>query len=413
MTYNIYDNIPSYEEFLAASEQVGEEKDVFASRHGDNGYVVFKYSKNASFARRWNPVAYYGRGIIFDELDNNRLVCLPFPKFFNLDETQGSEEYAHLSRLPASIREAEVLFKEDGSMISVFLGRDGELMTSTPGSTCSEQSLWAKNWLVNHPSYEKMRGDFRAGKYRCLVMEAVYPGSKMVLSYTKEELILIAAQIPGEQSDSWIYANHSQLREIASSYDVTCVKQYQFDDIAQLRQDMKVAENLEGFVLHFPNHNGFRVKVKSDWYVAKHRTIGNVHPNLIYDVIQHGSMKNVNQYEEFHARCIEAIVELEEEFRSPFLKAMDLMRYFYEEQYINSIESSLDLVKYELGIQSLSELPRKDIVLKMRELRIEEKRFGDIFRADEGKFFVTRMFVADMWEWAVKQTDFSRFSFEE
>jgi hypothetical protein len=410
--YDIYAGIPSYNDFVALENNQGDDRLIFPSRHGDSGLVVFKYSKAASFSRTWNDITVNARGIIFDDTAGD-LICLPFKKFFNLGETND-----HRSQFPEglSLRDAEVLFKEDGSMICVFLWND-RLMTSTPGSTNSEQSQWAKEWIENHPAYDSMLQDFRDGKYRCLIFEAVYPGSKVVLEYEKDELILIAGQVPGEViENSWVYATHDELLDIGEKYNVSVTRIFKFDDMQEVVDLLNSTQNMEGFVLHFPSC-GFRVKVKSEWYVNRHRILGRIHPNMIFDLWNQERFRKVTDFDTFINEALSLISEMEEEHRAPFLAAIHHCQQDHEE-YINNIVTNYNRIVNSMRSAGADPNDQKLFAYEVNNSRLPKMGIaGQIFQYHKKGIEAIRQandrYMKALWDSQRERVNFKKFTFNE
>lgn len=362
-TYNIYENIPTFDQFVQIQDAT---KFLECSKTGK--YVLFKYSKETQFSKAWDDVTLNARGIVFDQ-NTGECVMLPFTKFFNLEEN----EYPQ-AQLPAPITEAEVLFKEDGSMCAIWLGSDGQLMTSTPGSIESPQALWAREWLRNHSSYDKILSYFLDGKVRCLICEVIYEGSRVVLNYSTDELILLAAQIPSDDDDvtpetlserpystrKWIYANHQELKELGDTFQLTTVKQFTFDDIDTLRSELRSAQNLEGFVLHYPS-TGFRLKVKSAWYLVEHKMTQRISPILLRDALtnifaKNGENRNASEAIASLRNVVTSIPEeysaRYEEFLASFSEMATHIISLREEVYNRNFEQSTSRKEFALGVIS-------------------------------------------------------------
>jgi len=304
----MYDKIPTIEEFEAAVEAGRINKSEF------NDYVLYKYRKDTVYARDWDNVTLYSRGIIFDKL-TGECVGIPFKKFFNLDET-GCE----MSHFPNDLN-YEILEKMDGSMGCIFLTRDNELYVSTPGSFLSDQAIWATKWIRNHENYELIKKKFISGEIRCLVAEIICPLSRVVVPYDFEGMVAIAAH-----NKDGKYLCHTELTSLANEIDFKVCRKFYFDSVDDVRRHLDTVIDFEGFVLHWP-HTGYRVKMKGEDYCVKHRILSSIHPNRIDEAIE-GSEENAKAVFD----SIEAIlVEFPEEFVEPYRHAVDELKTSFDE----------------------------------------------------------------------------------
>lgn len=400
----LYANVPSYEEFVAA-EQAGR---VNASRRGD-GYVVFKYSLQTTYARDWDNVTEHARGIIFDEQEGNRLVAFPYRKFWNAFELGGNDPRAELPS--DGIRSAEILEKLDGSMGMIWLGRDGELNVSTPGSTCSDQASWATDHLRAMPEYDTLRRAFVAGLYRSVITEIIYPGSRMVLNYgDARKLVVTGVQVRDGLGD-YRFMDHSELQMFGHTYGFEVVKIYTFADFAELRLMMKDMTDQEGFVLHWPYSGGFRLKLKCEWYLHLHRTISNIHPNRIEEAFRLHDLRASTDFEDFMHSANVCVMNFPEEFREPYDQALALLRSRYEnevalmEGYRALVVAHVDAFGYEAKSPAYISAAAREI--GAGRIDVPRNYMGSVLSLIRGDFkMVTQGRVVGWWNDVRTQVDF-------
>lgn len=332
--YNVYENLPSLKEIL----QANEEGRVNVSRHDD--YLVCKYSQKTVNSKDWDRITLNSRGTIYDER-TGELVFLPFPKFFNYRENELQASY-----LPASgISGAEILEKLDGSLGAIWQDREGEIRVSTPGSLISEQAVWATSWLRNHEKYNEIKESFSSNSIIGMVGEILYPGSKVVVNYDYQKVkgIKITAAQVFRSGGNIQYCNHEELNCISKKFNLATCDIYNFNEIDEIINYLKIAENFEGFILHWPN-SGFRLKMKSDEYIRIHRTISRIHPNRIEEVILSQKAIKSKSFNDILQLIEECINQFPEEHRKPYEEACYLMN-IESKKIQKDIEKGISLIK--------------------------------------------------------------------
>ena len=154
----------------------------------------------------------------------------------------------------------------DGSLILLF-GYEGERLFATRGSFESEQAVWAADWFGRHAAgYLPPVGE-------TLLMEAIYPGNRIVVDYAgKEELVALGSvDLMGSDTESW--------KSLPAP-----VRQAMFYGMADPRTIPHT--DGEGFVLRWPD--GTRAKVKLDEYVRLHRMIFGTSTKTIWASLRAG-----------------------------------------------------------------------------------------------------------------------------
>ena len=253
------------------------------------------------------------------------MIALPFPKFFNYGQTDCS-----MSSCPSEdVNSFEVLEKMDGSMGAIWMGRDLELYVSTPGSMTSPQALWATQWLRNHSTYSVMRTLFRQGIIRCVVVEIIYEGSFIVVRYPEERrgLVITACQTANYDTDAYYpygaafaYDSYGALTILGNALNLPVCKRYYFNSLEEVFHSLTDMDNMEGYVLHWPE-TGHRIKLKCQDYLKAHYARTETHPNRIAEVIRNeGKGKS---YEEIIALCRQWVGLLADEYNQPYSQAID------------------------------------------------------------------------------------------
>ena len=197
------------------------------------------------------PQATEARGITFNE--NGDCICRPFEKFFNVNENPQTQE----NLISTNFHNATVFPKIDGSMITPVLF-DNEIRLKTKKSFFSEVALLAQDHFtpeLNELSLHFLRQNFTP------IFEFTHPNNRVVIRYRYNKhftLIALRHQITGE------YRSLDDIPD-GTTYDVS--RPVQFESFDDMKLCHECFENLEGWVIQFPNQ---RVKLKTKWYIDRH-----------------------------------------------------------------------------------------------------------------------------------------------
>lgn len=234
-------------------------KHINAQRHPTAPLTILNYTQKVQYERAWTPETVAARGLIVD--DQRRIVALPFPKFFNLDE--------HGPDWTPPAGEFTVTAKLDGSLGILYRAPDG-LAIATRGSFVSEQAVHATRLFRSR--YAALPWDADRCTY---LFEIIYPQNRIVVDYgATDDLVLLAVLDTATGADlplpAW-YPHHVRV----------------YDGIADLAALRALEEgNAEGFVVRFAD--GQRVKLKFAEYVRLHRLVTGVTARAIWDVLRSG-----------------------------------------------------------------------------------------------------------------------------
>jgi RNA ligase len=236
----------------------------------DQGYIVsqthptlpltiYNYTAQTQYERYWNAVTLNCRGLVLD--DRYQPIARPLPKFFNLQEHQGT--------VPDGV--PTIYEKLDGSLILLFCYA-GQWQAASRGSFTSDQAVKAKALLHNY-DLEVLDQSYT------YLLEVIYPNNRIVVDYgDAERLVLLAAvqTATGAELDldgvAW--------PDRAQTYAATTLP----DWIASLNPSDYA--NQEGFILKWPN--GFRLKYKLDDYVRLHRILTRIQAKDIWECLSQG-----------------------------------------------------------------------------------------------------------------------------
>jgi RNA ligase len=281
--------------------------------------AIFKYSQNCVCEKNWNVFSLMSRGLILD-LENRRVLAVPFLKFFNYNELIDPNDVMTASYVVSN--------KYDGSLIILF-EYDHKWITATCGSFISEQAIWAKEWIDKYQSESK----FCSGN--TYLFEAIYPENKIVVDYDFMGLVLLSIYDP-----YGIEYSRDVLCKEAEDLGLQVSKVYNFDDMDSLLSNAKTLDkNNEGYVIRF--NNGVRLKVKGDEYVRVHRLISKVTPLAIWEM-----MLNNDDLEDVKKELPE---EMEKDFDIIVSVISGHLKTFIEEvEYVHS--KTCHMTDKELGI---------------------------------------------------------------
>lgn len=223
---------------------------------------IFNYNY-ASYSDWLKPGALECRGIMFEIEDGEpvRILSRPMEKFFNLNENPFT--------IGLDLKHVDYLMeKADGSLISSYV-IDGYAYFKSKGSVQSDQSYEA-NKLLNSVEYTDIRNVIKEYSGTTFNFEYVAPSNRIVLQYDKPELILLNAR----DNETGKYVPYEDLEKNPATRKYL-VKRYKVVD--GWLDDAYKAEGIEGYVCEMKN--GLKFKVKSEWYVALHRTKDSITSN--------------------------------------------------------------------------------------------------------------------------------------
>ena len=229
----------------------------------DGPLELWCYTTKAIYERAWRPIVRAARGLVINR-SLREVVATPFPKFFNLGETD-----ALVPDEPF-----EVFEKVDGSLIIIF--HDGHRWrAATKGSLDSEQVFWAEKQLAAVDLAALQPGT-------TYLAEAVYPENRIVIEYDHSGLVLLGAyDLAGTELETariHALANHLGWRA-ARTEAVT-----KLTDL--MPRTNELPHDQEGFVLRF--YSGERLKLKGAAYRRLHAAIAKVTPLGLWDVMAAG-----------------------------------------------------------------------------------------------------------------------------
>ena len=325
--------LPAFRQHIAQREEV---------MHNDlDGYPGYKvFFPYVSFAETYIDMTLREcRGIVFDE-ETGACVSRPLHKFFNL----GERDSTRVENLDWGMV-VRVMDKRDGSMIHAFLDKNGEVgfkSKKTPKSDVSKVALdFAHKSQIGYIEFCHVC----LGKGYTPIFEYTDPQFRIVLKYDEPQLSLLHVR----NNHTGEYLTEDALRDAAKIYGVPVVDAAEIAKIPA-KEDLgrfllKAAETItgiEGWIVQFSN--GEMVKVKTRWYLERHRAITFVRER---DIAQLVLSEGVDDFKSSLTSMGESIAEIE--------KIEHRVRTI-----LNSIRTDVDVL-YE----SVKHLTGKDAVMAL------------------------------------------------
>lgn len=231
-------------------EKYYDQKLLIKQNHPTLPLIIWNYSPKTQYEKLWDDLTLMCRGLVTDT-DGN-IVARSFNKFFNLEEEKNipNEPY-------------EIYEKLDGSLIILFW-YNNKLIVSSKGSFVSDHAIQAKRIISN---YDLSVLDF--SKTYCF--ELVAPWNRIVCSYPKEELFLLAK-----------FDRFGQEYSVDNYNNFPLVKKYDYIDIPKIKET--ISEDREGVVVKF--QSGKRIKIKGDEYKKLHKLVTGLSEKSILELLK-------------------------------------------------------------------------------------------------------------------------------
>ncbi len=326
---------------------------ITSQTHPSLPLTIYNYTAKAQFDRYWVPATLHCRGLVLD--DRYYPIARPLPKFFNLEEYQGT--------IPDGV--PNIYEKLDGSLIILF-HYEGQWEMASRGSFASEQAKMAQVLFGNyHSDIDKLDREYT------YLFEIIYPSNRIVVDYgTAERLVLLAAV----QTQTGAELDHTQVDWIdrAATYPATTLPEW----VKSIEAQQAELNNHEGFILKWPN--GFRLKYKLADYVRLHRIITRVQakdiweclsenqnleqfldsvPDEFYNWVKNTKAKLETQYQEIETECQRVFAELGNQTTEDNIDRKKLALYFQTQKYPGILFLMLDKREYSQVIWKLIKPP--------------------------------------------------------
>lgn len=294
----------------------------------DNGYVLFTYTLGLTDFSV--PLCKECRGIILDELNNFKPVCVPFYKFFNFGEPYADE---------IDWNSAEVQEKVDGSLCKLWYGRDGKLVLSTNGTIYADKTecvnIYKNNLSFGDLIREAMPSSVSIPTNATHMFELTSKYNKILVEYEGEPRL---TYLGSRKLDT--------LEEYQDSYLKKFFKVPKLYDLKNLEEVKQVCAQItdlseEGFVVVDKNFN--RIKVKSPYYVAVAHTVTKVSSfNGVIKLLKNEEVDEILTY--LPKEEIEKVKEVQNNLTS-IAKVISMVFYHYN-KIENQKEFALQVKNY-------------------------------------------------------------------
>lgn len=266
-------NINEFRSKVAHKEEI-REMDIGA----DSVSFCYMIAAEGTFDDEWSREC---RGIVFDKA-SGRVNGRPLHKFFNV----GERESTRVENLDWS-KVVRVMDKRDGSMIHTVQTASGVRLKSKK-SFDSDVAKAAEAWMRAQPGQHVLSFvNSVAARNSTAIFEWTAPDARIVLFYPEAELRLLHVRhnetgdyLDGEIMKAW--ANMFGVKvvdEVDEFFKLTSDvgegdnitnEDYIFD-AKSLLDAAKTREGVEGWIVQF--ENGEMVKVKTEWYLKRHRAM--------------------------------------------------------------------------------------------------------------------------------------------
>tara|TARA_Y100000310_G_scaffold345321_1_gene463762 strand:- start:3377 stop:4537 length:1161 start_codon:yes stop_codon:yes gene_type:complete len=218
---------------------------------------IFFYSRDTTYERSWDEFTMISRGLILCPFQK-MVVATPFTKFFNFGE---------ITHWVPTDEKFSTIEKVDGSLGIIF-HHNGDWRVSTKGSLESDQGIWATEWLRNNVDLDILTPGWT------YLSEIVYEANRIVVPYDWEGLALLGAM------DNNGY--EEDVSHLADDLGMVNPKKITFNSVDDVIAYCKpLPYTTEGFVLRFDN--GYRVKIKGDDYLEKHKEAFSFGPLRVWE----------------------------------------------------------------------------------------------------------------------------------
>ncbi len=184
-------------------------------------------------------------------------------KFFNLNQVEWS-----MYSVVKDYKIKSVNNKEDGSIASFIKLPNGRVLGKSKMSFDSEQAVEISKIYETNNDIKRFV-DYSFEKDFTIILEYVSPQNRIVLEYTKEELILLKLRDnkTGKLLDISNYSDKLGSVKVAESEAIL--------DLDTLIEIIKTQEDKEGFVILTEDNDGndFSYKMKNKWYCGLHSVL--------------------------------------------------------------------------------------------------------------------------------------------
>lgn len=283
------------------------------------GIVCFSVMKGIGNSDTYNtPWTREARGITF-RTDTGEIASRPFHKFFNVNE----RETTQLDKLDWN-RVTRVMDKRDGSMIHPVPIKDKGIIFKSKKVFDSDVAVTANRLMLTGEFFtfcNQLLLDYNSTP----IFELTSPNHRIVLGYEKPELKLLHIRY----NDTGQYWSLDSMSKWAHQFGIETVDEVtEFNSFAEMVEAAKTRENTEGWVVQFDD--GEMVKVKTEWYMRRHRAMTYFRERDIALLIMSEELDDVKAMLAGDGIDITAIEDVERKFAGLMKNLIDSVRIKYE-----------------------------------------------------------------------------------
>lgn len=316
------------------------------------------------------------RGIAFSS-DGQRVISLPYHKFFNV----GEKPETHLSLIDFS-QPHRILNKLDGSMVRTIPINNGNEFRLATRVGFTEKSMQAEKWLEQSENYCSYIEFFKQCEFNNVtpIFEFVGPNNRIILLYEEDSLILTAMR----NRKTGEYVNYTEMMKMANKFYIPFVQPLLEHESTKLFSSVQALKGLEGIVVRFDNGTMYKMKAKD--YVDKHKAVYSlkfehnilkvIFSNNLDDVLPVLSANVRRQIEDYRDKVIESAEKFETHLEQNY-------REVYEKAHKNATENNRELRKEFAAILSTDQA-----YLKLEAKFLFDKLDGKNFNV--AKFIVSK-----------------------
>jgi len=341
-------------------------EDGFLNIEGDFCGRKARLTIPAKAGATWTKYNLHFRSLITD-CESGEVLDIGFNRFCNLGETPG------LYPNPDNYKDYCIETKLDGSTC-IFTYFNGQLSIRTRGSFSYLSQANCKDFELIYSLYPKFLEFIKNHPDCSFLTEITTPNNIIVKKYDTVDFTLIGIRNKLDLS----YWNYDELNKVAKITDIPRPKIFNFKNLLDIVETVKLWKNEEGVVLSF---GGFqhRVKIKADFYCHLHRIKSELNSgdNLIDLFIKIGCPS----YQDFFGYIEDTFdYEIANNFRANISKISDA--YKKVKEILQGITKSIENIRKmssrreqaEFIINSWGQTARTDIAFLILDNRKLENR---------------------------------------
>lgn len=319
-------------------------------------FRIFLY-RLASYTDFLWPSALESRGIMFQMIDVHgelkpaRLVCMPMEKFFNYRENPMTMNVNWFDT-------EGIELKADGSLISTYYHKG--LKLKSKGSLFSDQAMDAMAWLDTQPKFKEALESLALHSIT-VNLEWCSPNNRIVIGYMEPELRVLnmRALVDGRyiEKDATCINPLIDMEEIRSRW-VDDLRLHYSVSVSEFVEQIPDMEDIEGFVIRLKN--GQRVKLKTQWYLTRHRTKDSVNcPRRLFEAVLEEATDDLRTLFFDDPLALKKIADMEAFAEQKYNHMVDTVERFYER--------NKDLERKDYALLGQKELPKMFFGLAMNK----------------------------------------------